>query len=240
MNYFFLVAGRGTRMQPLTINYPKSLFKLDENTTILSRMVRMIQKHDSQARIVVVTGFKKEMIEAEVQGVTFVNNPFYADTNSIASLWFARDYLVGDCVIFDGDVLLEENLVRDVICTSIEHAEVLVDSSIKSDGDYNVEVIDDKVVVMSKGLKRYFGEYAGVSRVDSASVKLLRDEMEIMIQEAQYDQWYENALVQMIFERDFSLYYRDICDYEWTEVDEVDDLLFARHIFKNDMVAHGC
>lgn len=239
MNYFFLVAGRGTRMQPLTLNYPKTLFKLDKDTTILSRMVQMIKDHDPDGRIIVVTGFKKEMIEAEVDGVIFVNNPFYADTNSIASLWFAREYLSGDCVIFDGDVLLEESLMTDVVCVPVKRPEVLVDSSVKSDGDYNVEVIDDKVVVMSKGLKRYFGEYVGVSRVDAASAELLRTEMDMMVEDGQYDQWYENALVQMIFERDFSLYYRDICDYEWTEVDEADDLLFARHIFKNDQLSRG-
>ena len=51
-----------------------------------------------------------------------------------------------------------------------------------------------------------------------------------MVEEGYYDQWYENALVQMIFKNDFQLYYKDICDYDWTEVDCVSDLIHAKTI----------
>jgi ABC-type oligopeptide transport system ATPase subunit len=37
-------------------------------------------------------------------------------------------------------------------------------------------------------------------------------------------------LVQMIFQKNFELYYKDIKEYKWTEVDGVDDLLKARQI----------
>ena len=39
MKYIFLVAGKGTRLYPLTLKHPKSMYKLDENVTILYRMV---------------------------------------------------------------------------------------------------------------------------------------------------------------------------------------------------------
>ena len=42
--------------------------------------------------------------------------------------------------------------------------------------------------------------------------------------------YFEDALVQMIFERNFELTYKDINNYEWTEIDSVDDLLKARQI----------
>lgn len=41
-----------------------------------------------------------------------------------------------------------------------------------------------------------------------------------------------DALVQMIFENDFDLYYKDIKGYSWTEVDTVDDLIKAREVQK--------
>jgi choline kinase len=235
MNYIFLVAGKGTRMRPLTQNYPKTLYKLSRDETILSQMVGMIKKADKEANIIVVVGFMKETIESSIEGVTFVNNPFYAVTNSLASIWFARDHLEGECVIINGDVLASEDLIRDVVCTKPERPEVLLDSSIKNDGDYNVEVIDDKVVVMSKGLNSYHGEFVGIARLDSKSTTILKREIEIMIQNEQYDQWYEDAFIQMIFERDFSLYYQDVQDYSWTEIDNVDDLLLARNIYKNNI-----
>ena len=45
-----------------------------------------------------------------------------------------------------------------------------------------------------------------------------------------YGLFFEDSLVQMIFQKNFELYYKDIKDYKWTEVDCVDDLLKARQI----------
>ena len=231
MKYIFLVAGKGTRLHPLTLKHPKSMYKLDEDTTLLQRMVALIKKHDTESDIVIVTGHMHRAIEEQVEGVTFIYNPFYEVTNSIASLWFSREHLEADnIVLIDGDIVMSEELVRDVLCKSVDRATVLLDSSIKTDGDYNVEVSGDQVLVMSKDLTTYYGEYAGVTKLDHESSLLMRIEMDEMIEEGFYDQWYENALVQLIFKHDFKLYYKDISNYEWTEVDSVNDLLLAKQI----------
>lgn len=238
MKYIFLVAGKGSRLHPLTLSHPKSMFKLDENTTLLQRMVRLLKKNDPQADIVVVTGHMHRSIEADLaqENVTFVNNPFYAVTNSIASLWFAREHLdADDIVLIDGDIVMSEQLIKEVVCTPVDRPVVLLDSSIKTDGDYNVQVSGEKVLVMSKELKTYHGEYAGLSKLDRESARLMYEEMEDMIDSGYYDQWYENALVQLIFKKNFALYYKDICDYEWTEVDEVNDLIRAMNIHMKEM-----
>lgn len=231
MRYIFLVAGKGTRLQPLTLSHPKSMFKLDKDTTLIQRMVCLIQKLDSQADIIVVTGYMHRSIEKELKGVTFVHNPFYEVTNSIASLWFAREYLETDhVVLIDGDIVMSEALMRDIVCMPVEVPLVLLDSSIKTDGDYNVEVSGNRVLVMSKELSSYYGEYAGITKLDRNAAMLMKNEMEIMVEEGSYNQWYEDVLVQLIFKNDFRLYYKDIADYDWTEVDCVSDLLHAKNI----------
>lgn len=231
MKYIFLVAGKGSRLQPLTLNHPKSMFHLDSQTTLIQRMIGLIRKYDSKADIVVVTGHMHRSIENAIEGVTIVYNPFYAVTNSIASLWFAREHLDSDnLVLIDGDIVMSDELIRDIVCVPTSTPTVLLDSSIKTDGDYNVQVANDKVLVMSKNLDSYSGEYAGLTKLDNVSAKLLKEEIENMVEEGYYDQWYENALVQMIFKNDFQLYYKDICDYDWTEVDCVSDLIHAKTI----------
>lgn len=231
MNYIFWVAGKGSRLHPLTLRYPKSLYKLDKNATVLKRMVGLIKKYDKDANIVVVVGFMSEVICQELTGVTFVRNPFYEVTNSIASLWFAKDYLDADnVVIINGDIVMEEDLVKEVLCQKTDKPKVCIDSSIKSDGDYNVEVNGEKILVMSKELEKYYGEYAGVTMLERTSARLLGQTVETMVEDGMYDQWYENALVQMIFNDDFQLYYEDIRDYKWTEVDCVSDMLLAKQI----------
>lgn len=231
MTYVFLMAGRGTRLKPLTLKYPKSLYKLDKDTTVLKRMATLIRKYDPQAEIVAVVGFMKEKVTEEIFGITFVNNPFYEVTNSIASLWFARDYLVnGEVTIINGDIVVEEKIVRELLCRELSRPEVLIDSSIKRDGDYNVQINGDKILVMSKDLDEYYAEYAGITRLNKSAAIKLKSCIETMVEDGMYDQWYENALVQMIFNEDFELYYQDIRDYQWTEVDCVNDLLLAKQI----------
>ena len=231
MTYIFLVAGKGLRLHPLTLKHPKSLYKLDENTTILQRMINLIKKYDKNAEIIVVTGFMSNSIKEQIDGAIFIDNPFYGVTNSIASLWFAKDYLDKENVtIINGDVVMAEDLVQDVLCKSVVSPFVLLDSSIKTDGDYNVQVTQDKVLVMSKELDEYYGEYAGVSKLNNQSAILLKNEVQLMVQEGMYDQWYEDALVQMIFRNNFNLYYKDISEYSWTEVDCVSDLFYAKRI----------
>lgn len=242
MKYIFMVAGKGTRLQPLTLKHPKSMYKLDQNTTILQRMIRAIKKYDNHADIVIVTGHMHHNIESQVSGarIHFVYNPFYAVTNSIASLWFAQEHLDTDnVVLIDGDIVASDDLMQNIVCKPVDKPMVLLDSSIRNNGDYNVEVSGEQVLVMSKDLETYFGEYAGITKLDRISAKMMRDEMNEMIEYGFYDQWYENALVQLIFKKDFKLYYKDIINYSWTEVDSVNDLLIAKQIHLKDCIKNG-
>ena len=46
MTYIILAAGKGSNLYPLTLKYAKTSFRLDENSTVLQRMVRSIRKAD--------------------------------------------------------------------------------------------------------------------------------------------------------------------------------------------------
>ncbi len=232
MTYIFLVAGKGTRLHPITLSYPKTLFKLDDKVTVIQRMVNMIQRYDKDAKFIVVTGFMDQQIRTELSGVTFVYNPFYSVTNSIASLWFARDLFADDdnITILNGDIVMDDALIEEVLTKKTDRPTVLLDSSVKKDGDYNVQVNGENVVVMSKGLDEYCGEYAGVLKLDKASIPLYLSEMETMIHEGRHDQWFEDVVVEMIFKDNFKLFYEDVSMYEWTEIDCVDDLVLAKKI----------
>lgn len=234
MTYIILAAGKGTSLQPLTLKTPKSLYKIDRYSTVLQRMIRTIRKFDHQAEIVVVVGFMYEHVlrEVERENVIIVRNPFFRVTSSIASLWFARDYLERDNItILSSDIVLEDLLVEEIICKNTDKPYVLVDSS-RTAGKYNVQVQDNKVCVMSKELLSFFAQYACVTKLDAVSARFLYEEIDTMVNDEMYGQLFEDALVQMIFDDDFELYYKDIKGYSWTEVDNVDDLIKAREVQK--------
>lgn len=233
MTYIFLAAGKGSRLHPLTLETPKSMYKLDKHTSVLQRMIHIIRECDKEAEFVIIGGFHFEDIQEQlsgIHGVEFVFNPFYGITNSIASLWFAKDYLKGQAVIINGDIVMEKELIRAAVCVPVSRPAVLADSSVKNNGDYNVQVFQDKVLVMSKNLDEYFGEYAGVTKLNDEAAGMLRTKIEKMVSAGMYDQWYENALVQLIFDDDFQLYFEDISQYKWTEIDCVSDMLLAKTI----------
>lgn len=233
MTYIILSAGKGVNLQPLTLNHPKSLYKLDDKTTILQRLVRKIRKYDVEAEIVVVVGYMYKQIQEELEddNVKFVHNPFYSVTSSMGSLWFAKDYLQRENVtIINGDIVASDKLIQDIICQHTDFPYVLLDSSHRDANKYNVQVQGDKVCVMSKNLTQFLGNYASITKLDAVSSRFLLEQLYQMVNEEMYNLFFEDALVQMIFDKNFELYYKDITDYQWTEVDTVDDLIKAKEI----------
>lgn len=235
MTYIILAAGKGNNLQPLTLKYAKTSFKLDEETTVLQRMVRTIRKADKDAEIVVVVGYKAEEIKKELdeENVNFVTNPFYEVTNSISSVWFARDYLERENVtIINGDVVFSDEISAKLLTVPTDFPYVLVDSSIIRPGAYNVVIKNDQVLVMSKKLEQFSAKYCCMTKLDPVSSRLLKEEVDSMINNNMYDQFVEDALVQMILFHNFQLFCRDIAGMKWTEIDTVDDLLNAQEIHK--------
>lgn len=233
MTYIILVAGQGKKLHPLTLNNPKTLYKLNNHTTVLQRLVRSIRRNDKQAEIVVVIGFMYQYVKKELEdeNVFYVHNPFYSVTSSMGSLWFAKNYLQRENVtIINGDIVLEDSLMEDIIIKRTDSPFVLIDSTRRDGNKYYVQIQNDKVCVMNKNLTEFFGNYIGVTKLDAVSSCFLIEQLNQMVNEGMYNLFFEDALVQMIFDKNFELYFKDIKDYQWTEVDTVDDLLKARQI----------
>jgi len=233
VTYIILAAGKGSNLNPLTLKYAKTSYKLDENTTVLQRMVRGIRRADKDAEIVIVVGYLAEAVKKELgeENVTFVKNPFYEVTNSISSIWFARDYLERENVaIIHGDVVFSDEILKGYVTAPTDHPYVLVDSSVHYPGAYNAVVRDGQVLVMSKKLEQFDARYCCMTKLDPVSSRLLKQEVDSMVDSNMYDQFVEDSLVQMIMFHGFQLYAEDISGKAWAEVNGVDDLLMAQRI----------
>lgn len=240
MTYIILAAGKGQNLYPLTLKYPKTSFKLDSHTTVLQRIVRSIRCFDRNAEIVVVVGYLADQVKAELleENVKFVVNPFYEVTNSISSLWFARDYLERENVtIVHGDVVFDDALTREYMTRPTDHPYVLVDSSSVTPGAYNAVTKDGQVLVMSRKLDESDAKYCCMTKLDAVSARLVKREVDNMILSNMYDQFFEDSLVQMLMFRDFQLGYVDIIGNSWSEVDSVNDLLHAQEIQRHSVIS---
>ena len=69
-----------------------------------------------------------------------------------------------------------------------------------------------------------------MTKLDAVSARLLKEEIDKMIHDNMYDQFFEDSLVQLVMFHDFQLFCADIAGEGWSEVDGVDDLLHAQEI----------
>ncbi|MBQ6463541.1 MAG: hypothetical protein IJJ59_09485 [Pseudobutyrivibrio sp.] len=238
MTYIIPAAGKGKFLQSITLNYPKTSYKLDENTSVIQRLVRGIRKYDKNAEIVVIVGYMFGNVKKELEddNVIFVQNPFYDVTNSISSLWFAREYLERENVtILHGDMVFADSIMEKYIISDTDYPYVFIDKTANKEDSYNAMIKEDKIVTMSRGLVNSSVKYCGVIKLDPVSSRLLKREIDSMIQNNMYDLYWEDAMVQMIMFRRFELYYRDISNDEWAEVNSVEDLIHAQDIHKNSI-----
>ena len=104
MKAILMAAGVGSRLSR-AVRKPKCV--LDVNGTPLVRhTVEMLLEHNIS--VAVVVGYQREMVYEALKGldVKYYFNPFYKVTNSMASLWFARDFIdeSEDIILGNADV----------------------------------------------------------------------------------------------------------------------------------------
>lgn len=232
MKAIILAAGYGSRLKPLTNNTPKSLLTLNNNERILDRTLRILRKK-GLSDISLVVGYKHEQFDEYKDVVKIYHNPFFAVSNSIVSLWFAKENLDEDVIILNSDVIFSEELLQLVLDSKSEAA-VLLDSSVKKTADYKVDISDNKVTVMSKELDSFFGEYIGITTLKKESALILKRQIDKMISKELLNEWYETALVELIFTEDFKLSFVDVCEEHWIEIDNINDLALAKKMAKKE------
>jgi choline kinase len=222
MKAIIMAAGVGLRLRSLTGNKPKCLIMADEET-LIGRMVRILKSRNIND-ITVITGFKSELLHEELGSqVKYVHNPLYAVTNSITSLWLAKNLLSEDVILMNADLYIEEKIM-DIALAQTRHVVMLSDSSRIEDADFRFGVDGDRIIKTGNQLKNSETdcEYVGIVRIDKSFITEFKTRLEHMIQRADFRNWWEGVLYSFINE-DMIIYHEDIIGTFWTEVDHLAD-----------------
>jgi choline kinase len=219
---FILVAGVGTRISRLAQGRPKCLLEVG-GRTLISQMVDRLNRRGLKD-ITLVTGFKQELVRGELGGrVNYRHNPFFHVTNSIASLWFARDLLEDDTIVTNGDLFYEDQLL-DALLRDPREVVMLADSSRIADADYRFRLEGERIVGYGKEIpnSQTDAEYVGMALIRRPFIGRFRDRLERLVDTQNTGMWWEDALYSFIPEG-VPIYHRDVAGTFWAEVDYVED-----------------
>jgi len=111
MKAIILAAGKGSRLGAISKGGPKCLIDIEGNT-LLEIQINTLHACGIDD-IFVVRGYEGKKID--IPGLTYFDNPDYADTNILHSLFCAREALTGPLLVLYSDIIYEEQVVRRLL-----------------------------------------------------------------------------------------------------------------------------
>lgn len=218
-----LAAGMGTRLgRPI----PKPLTALADGRTILEQQVHNIARVWPHAQLLLVVGFKMDLVMEALPEALFVYNDAYDRTNTARSLERAlRHAAPGPVVWMNGDVVFDHRaLERLGAAVDAGRTAVCVNTSATADEEvkYTLDA-EGHVAELSKSVQGALGEAVGINTVASAdrAVVLRR------LAECEDQDYFERGL-EVAAQRDgLRISAVDISDLFAVEVDFEEDLVRA-------------
>ena len=194
---------------------------------MLEHQIQMLRRHGIE-RICVVVGHGAERVRG-VGGTEceYVENPRPETTNSLYSLWLARDWIKGSFVLLNADVLAHSEIYRRVI--SADGTALAYDStSGKDDEHMKVRLQGERLETIARDLSRSdaHGENVGLLKFNAAAVPLLFEEVERLV--AGGGEVLSSPAAVDLLGKKLAVRCLDIAGFPWAEIDFPEDLRAAQ------------
>lgn len=225
MKAILLAAGRGTRISRMVEAVPKSTLPI-AGVPLIRMTVKMLIEEGIEP--IVCVGYKKEKIYEALEDleVTYYENPFFDITNSIASLWFAREQLKEeDILIINADVYFSEKILQIILQNKWDNV-LAIDSTRTEVGDYFFAT-NDSGCIHKYGkelpLEERSCEYVGIAKITKEFLPTFKSRMCHMIDEQKHHCWWENVLYSFTDNDEKAIHTVDVDGMFWAEIDYFDD-----------------
>ena len=106
-----LAAGSGTRISKYTKNISKGLLQID-GKSIIQRQIEVFQNNGIK-EIIVIVGPNKDKFQ--LTDIEYVSDKNFHEHEQLGSLMTASKYFQNDLVISFGDVIVDNNIMKQII-----------------------------------------------------------------------------------------------------------------------------
>lgn len=224
-----LAAGNGHRMGRLTLDRPKCLLEVGGKPLIVHQLSSL--EACAVTDVTIVVGYQGARLKARLgHRVDYVENVQYRETNSLYSLWLARERLAGGALVLNADVLVPTLLIERLVESSAEDA-VLIDLR-KPLGpeEMKVRLQFDRVSEFSKELppEQADGENVGIAKFGVEGGRRLIERLELLVAAGHEQAWAPLAFQALA--REWPLRAVTTRGAPWTEIDFPEDLERARRV----------
>ena len=249
MNAIILAAGMGSRLGPVTEDIPKGMIKLFEKS--LLEMQIDVFKQCGISDITIVTGYLREKIT--FPGINYVENKNFSLTNINESLFCAKEKFETESLILYSDIIYEKKIIEKL--TSF-NGDIGVGVRLNWKPHYkgrtshptseaeNVVIENNKIVKIRKNISKceknqIIGEFIGIMKISkNASDILVQKYLELekshigkFHNAPSLKQAYITDMLQEIIDSDY-LVEPVIIEGKWCEIDTIQDIEYAKQIFK--------
>ena len=166
----------------------------------------------------IVVGYEKDQIVQHVltryrerrRRFSFIENPPFAKTNNIYSLWLARTWLNGEpFVCLNGDVVFDPQILLPAV-RSLAPITMIVDPKWRDDLE-----------------SEFTGTYIGIASFASGVQRALFAKIDKLIRSGSENEFF-NIAVQQLADEGLHVGFTSTGDLPWAEIDDPGDLALAR------------
>lgn len=246
MQGLILAAGLGQRLGRLTRDRAKGMVEVNGRALIHRALDALAQA--GVPRTAIVVGHAADALRAAVgtrhdgMEIVYLDNPVYAETNNIYSLWLAREFLEQDeTLLLESDVVFEPRLLERVVAHPSPNVAVVakfqhwMDGTVTLlDGDDHIVSVVPKSVFDWKEVDRYFKTVNIYKFSRQFSRGFCLPFLEAYIAAFGRSRFYEQVLTVITYLSKTELVACRVDGEKWYEIDDVQDLDIAETLFAED------
>ena len=183
MKIIFIAAGSSTRLGTKTLNFPKGLIKINNNS-IIGTQLELFNKSDD---IVIITGPNADKFN--FKNVTYINDTNHKKHDVLGSLMVAKSHMNNEMITTYSDIIFDEKILNSImefkgdigiaVELNWEKRYINRDQHPKSEADnviiHNGEILKIKKNISESKDDQIIGEFIGLMKLSKEGAKIFKN-----------------------------------------------------------------